>query len=169
MSNKTKLDPKTWGDIELLYCRGTPIREIAEQFGVKHPTILRMAKKKGWVALSAEKIALKAGNLITQGLAEEFLKNEQEISQETIINATAKAIADLTDKHKHILKKQRTLLAEYLEKLDTENLEFSEKMRLLKLSSECSKSIFDLERRIFGVDKVTHTNDENNNITISFV
>ena len=167
---KRKLSSKEWDEVELLYSKGYPLRDIAEQFNITHAAINKKAKKENWERLSNEKIALKAGNLITKNLAQDYLPNDKKISHETIIDATAKAIADLTKNHTHTLKKQRKLLNDFLQELEQniENLNLNDKMRLLKLATDSTRTIIELERRILNVDK-TDTQTHDNNFTIEFI
>ena len=169
---KRKLSTQEWDEVELLYSKGFPLRDIAEQFNITHAAINKKAKKENWERLSNEKIALKAGNLITKNLAQDYLPNDKKISHETIIDATAKAIADLTQNHTHTLKKQRKLLNDFLQELEQniENLNLNDKMRLLKLATDSTRTIIELERRILNVDKTDTTpNTQDNNFTIAFV
>lgn len=167
---KRKLSTKEWDEVELLYSKGYPLRDIAEQFNITHAAINKKAKKENWERLSNEKIALKAGNLITKNLAQDYLPNDKKISHETIIDATAKAIADLTQNHTNTLKKQRKLLNDFLQELEQniENLNLNDKMRLLKLATDSTRTIIELERRILNVDK-TDTQTHDNNFTIEFI
>lgn len=47
-----KLTDEQWAEIEALYRAGTVggVRQIAKDYGIAHVTIIRKAKKKGWIA-----------------------------------------------------------------------------------------------------------------------
>lgn len=103
-------------------------------------------------------------------MAKEYLPRQKEkITEENFIAATAKLIKELTLEHIDILRKERSLLLNALNQLETIDTQDNDYLRKLKMASDSTKTIIELERRILNMDKAENQPNVSVGFNVSFV
>lgn len=179
-------DSKTfdWERIEQLYRAGVlSLREIAIACpGPNHVAIARRAKKEGWVQDLSAKIKAKANDLVTRQAVTADVTAERSVTDRTVIEVNAQAIANIRLAHRGDIGRSRKLVNKLLDELetltdeqgvlrelidqlrdgedtDTAMLELATKMaslpsrtKTMKELSETLRNLILLERVAYGVD-----------------
>lgn len=190
-----------WERIEQLYRAGVlSLREIAAACpGSNHMAIARRAKKLGWTQDLAAKIKAKAEDLVTRQLVTESVTADRAVTDRSVIEANAQAIANVRLAHRTDISRSRRLANKLLDELeamtddngtlrelidqlaDAEGpsalLEVAQKVaglpgrsKVMKELSETLKTLILLERQAYSLDTLPDGGDSADaNLTISFV
>lgn len=180
-----------WERIEQLYRAGVlSVREIASACGVSHVAIHKRAKRDGWVRDLAGKIKAKADSLVNTGVVNtEVNKEAAALTERSIVDANAKAIADIRLGHRTDISRSRRLALKLLDELegltdergtlreliqqlqehedvDTAMLELAAKVsslpsrtKTMKELAETLKTLVGLERQAYGLDTLPDGGD----------
>lgn len=93
---KTKRPAVDWEAVEREYRAGLKtLRQIADEFHVSNPAIVKRAKRDGWERDLSAKIHAKAELLVSKQLVSKEVSKEAANSDRITIDATAKVIADV--------------------------------------------------------------------------
>lgn len=179
----TEKQQPDWERIEQLYRAGVlSLREIATACpGSNHVAIARRAKKFGWVQDLSAKIKAKADDLVTRQAVTPDVTAKRAVSDRSVIDANAKAIADVRIAHRADIGRSRRLANKLLDELeglteeqstlrelidqlkdgsdvDTAMLELATKMsslpsrtKVMKELGETLKNLIALERQAYGL------------------
>lgn len=109
-----------WLQIEADYCVGLlTLREIADKNpGVSHVTILRRAKKEGWVQDLSERVKKRAEQLVTKRTLTEDETKQLAVTSQQMIEVAAKNQADLIMQHRKLLPRFKKLVEDLLGELE---------------------------------------------------
>ena len=179
----TEKQTPDWERIEQLFRAGVlSLREIATACpGSNHVAIARRAKKFGWVQDLSAKIKAKADDLVTRQAVTPDVTANRAVSDRNVIDANAKAIADVRIAHRADIGRSRRLANKLLDELeglteeqstlrelidqlkdgtdvDTAMLELATKMsslpsrtKVMKELGETLKNLIALERQAYGL------------------
>lgn len=119
MTEETKATD--WERIEQLYRAGVlSLREIAIACpGPNHVAIARRAKKEGWVQDLSAKIKAKANDLVTRQAVTADVTAERSVTDRTVIEVNAQAIANIRLAHRGDIGRSRKLVNKLLDELET--------------------------------------------------
>lgn len=194
-------DQPDWERIEQLYRAGVlSLREIAAACpGSNHMAIARRAKKSGWTQDLAAKIKAKADDLVTRQLVTESVTAGRAVTDRSVIDANAQAIANVRLGHRTDISRSRRLankLLDELEAMTDDNgtlreliaqladadgpsalLEVAQKVaglpgrsKVMKELSETLKTLVLLERQAYNLDaNPDGAGSADQSLTISFV
>ncbi|MBR7002840.1 MAG: hypothetical protein IKI11_09300 [Neisseriaceae bacterium] len=170
MDKRRKLTPSEWCAVRGLYETETmAVSKIARQYGISHTAIIKKANAENW-QVKTEQIKAMADKQVALEMAKEYLPRQKEkITEENFIAATAKLIKELTLEHIDILRKERSLLLNALNQLETIDTQDNDYLRKLKMASDSTKTIIELERRILNMDKAENQPNVSVGFNVSFV
>ena len=84
-----------WEAVEREYRAGVKtLRQIADEFGVSNPAIVKRAKRDGWARNLAAKIQAKAESLVSKQEVSKEVSKEAAISERQTIEVNAQMLAD---------------------------------------------------------------------------
>jgi hypothetical protein len=194
-------DQPDWERIEQLYRAGVlSLREIAAACpGSNHMAIARRAKKLGWTQDLAAKIKAKAEDIVTRQLVTESVTADRAVTDRSVIEANAQAIANVRLGHRTDISRSRRLANKLLDELeamtddngtlrelidqlaDAEGpsslLEIAQKVaglpgrsKVMKELSETLKTLILLERQAYNLDTLPDGGESaDSSLTIQFV
>lgn len=161
MAERKQVD---WEAVELDYRAGTlTIRNIGEKHGVSHALVARKAKERGWPRDIKEKVHQRADDLVSKAAVTVDVTSQKAVN---IIEANAKAIADIRLAHRQDIRQTQQLINVLREELahQTFNRDLYEQLGELlrspddkgmdKLNDIYMKAM-SLPSRIDGVKKLT--------------
>lgn len=116
-----------WERIELDYRAGIKtLRQIADENGISHTLVARKAKQFGWARDLSAKINAKADELVSKEAVSKGVTTETRIAEREVIDANARAVADVRLAHRNDIHRARrltnALLSELEQQTDPETL-----------------------------------------------
>ncbi|VUZ24105.1 Uncharacterised protein [uncultured Comamonas sp.] len=118
----TKLAGKAapdWERIELDYRAGIKtLRQIADENGISHTLVARKAKQFGWTRDLSAKIHAKADELVSKEAVYKPVTTETRIAEREVIDANARAVADVRLAHRKDIHRARKLTNALLDELE---------------------------------------------------
>lgn len=110
-----------WEGVEIDYRSGIlTLREIAEKFGLSHVAVAKKAKRDGWVRDLSAKIRAKAEALVNNGEVNSRVTSVNQIRENEIVDANAKAVADIRLSHRKDIGRAKILMLKLLEELESQ-------------------------------------------------
>ncbi|ULJ66670.1 hypothetical protein [Wielerella bovis] len=161
---KRKID---WEKIEADYRAGIlSLRDIAAPHGITESAVRKKAKEKNWQRDLNNKIQDHAANIMQRELAKD---ERNKTTEREIIDANAQAIAQVGLNHRRLAAKAREQLADLFEEMQTSEESLANKSRIMQSLSGSLKTVVEIERSAWGMDKNTDTQQESVGIQVSFV
>lgn len=118
MNDGEKAGPD-WERIELDYRSGIKtLRVIAEENGITHGAVNKRAKKEGWERDLAQKIRAKAEALVSKAAVSSEVSKQAKIAESAVVEANARAAADVILAHRKDIGRARTLSSALLAELE---------------------------------------------------
>ncbi|RZL90764.1 MAG: hypothetical protein EOP82_14610 [Variovorax sp.] len=118
----TKHTPKAspdWEVIELDYRAGIKtLRQIADAHELTEGAIRKRAKRDEWARDLSGRIQAKAEALVRKEVVRNEVRAEASISERQVIEANAKAVADIRLSHRRDIHRSRTILARLMDELE---------------------------------------------------
>jgi len=113
-----------WERIEAEYRAGVlSLREISSRHeGVNHVAIARKAKKEGWVRDLRNKIINLADDLVTKQTVTASVTKEASVTEKSVVEANAQAIADVRLSHRADISRNKKLCLNLLEELESQTI-----------------------------------------------
>lgn len=149
-----------WEAIEADYRAGIKtLRQIAAGRGVSHVTVGNRAKKEGWSRDISEKIKNKSDELLNKTL----LNKEGAVAERQLIEANAKAVADIRLAHRKDIHRARrltnALLSELEGQTDPETLEMLQELgELMRREDDRGQDkLNDLYRKVISLGERSKT------------
>lgn len=123
-----------WERIELDYRAGIKtLRQIADEHGISHTLVARKAKQFGWSRDLLTKINAKADELVSKDAVSKGVTMETRVAERDLIDANAKAVADVRLAHRRDIHRARRLANALLEELEKQTGQVPELQELGEL------------------------------------
>lgn len=107
-----------WSAVGAEYCAGIKSnRQIAEQFGISEALVRKKAKAFGWEKSLAGKIQRKADEIVQRDAVRDFVRAQIDAHEEEIVDANAKAVADVRLRHRRDILKSHSIVAQLYDEL----------------------------------------------------
>lgn len=114
--------PHDWERIELDYRAGIKtLRQIADEHGISHTLVARKAKQFGWSRDLLTKINAKADELVSKDAVSKGVTMETRVAERDLIDANAKAVADVRLAHRRDIHRARRLTNALLDELEKQS------------------------------------------------
>lgn len=156
-----------WGKIEKDYRAGIlTLREIAAPHGISESAIRKKAKEKNWQRDLNDKIQDCAANIMQRELAK---AERNKATEREIIDVNANAIAEIGLSHRRLAGKAREQVMLLFEELDGCEESLIGKTRIMQMLSGSLKTVVEVERTAWGMEKSAQEAQEQVGIEISFV
>lgn len=157
MAEKRVID---WERIALDYRAGIlTLREIAAQSGVSHQAIAKKAKAEGWERDIAAKAQAKADILVAKAMVAKTVDKEKLGNENAVIEASARAIADVKLAHRTDINRYRNLLNRMMAELEhqTEHNGLYEELGdlLYKPDDKGQDRLNEIYRKVIGLPQRT--------------
>lgn len=108
-----------WERIELDYRAGVKtLRQIADEHGITHGAVNKRAKRDGWERDLSGKIHAKADALVSMAAVSNGVSKEARIAETLVVEANARAIADVRLSHRKDIHRARNLTNALLDELE---------------------------------------------------
>ena len=108
-----------WERIELDYRAGVKtLRQIADEHGITHGAVNKRAKRDGWERDLSGKIHAKADALVSMAAVSSGVSKEARIAETLVVEANARAIADVRLSHRKDIHRARNLTNALLDELE---------------------------------------------------
>lgn len=164
-----------WEAIEREYRAGQlSLREIAIQFNVSHPGIVRRAKSYGWSRDLSKRVRQRVtAQLVTNDVTITNAGNEEEI-----INQAASRALEVIKLHREDSKKQQDIIRRLMkildERINTPDLKPTmDDVRycggIMRDCSQAFSKLVGIERQAYGIDTDGRRPDPVDEVTITFV
>ena len=144
-----------WEKIEVDYRAGIKtLRQIADENGVSHPAITKRAKRDDWSRDLSAKIQAKADALVTKELVTREVTKESLVTERNIVDANARAIADVRLAHRKDIARAKGIANSLLDELEdsAQVYELDARVKMSKTLAENLRIAIDMERQAFGMD-----------------
>ena len=140
--------PIDWEKIELDYRAGIKtLRQIADENGITHGAVNKRAKRDGWERDLSGRIQAKADALVSRKVS-----SASEVSEQQIVDANAKAIADIRLAHRKNFARAEEITVRLFEELDSSEDALSVRARTHQVLMTSLKMVVDLQRQAYGMD-----------------
>lgn len=107
-----------WSAVGAEYCAGIKSnRQIAEQFGISEALVRKKAKAFGWEKSLAGKIQRKADEIVQRDAVRDAVRAQIDAHEEEIVDANAKAVADVRLRHRRDILKSHSIVAQLYDEL----------------------------------------------------
>lgn len=122
------------------------LRAIGEKYGCTEGAVRKKAKKEGWVRDLSEKIKATADDLVRRELVRDSAQNETDVVYK---NAITSAYIQITERND--IAKLRDIAMNLVDELESQS-SYSGRVDCLKKLTEISKTLIDLERKVYKID-----------------
>ena len=153
MSAIIKKSPIDWEAVELHYRAGIrSLKDIGAEFGVSDAGIIKRAKRDGWERDLLAKIQAKAEAKVRASLVSSEVSAQTKAAEQQIVDANAKAIADIRLAHRKNFARAEEITVRLFEELDSSEDALSVRARTHQVLMTSLKMVVDLQRQAYGMD-----------------
>lgn len=140
------------------------LRAIGEKYGCTEGAVRKKAKKEGWVRDLSEKIKATADDLVRRELVRGSSQNETDVVYK---NAITSAYIQITERND--IAKLRSIAMNLVDELESQS-SYSGRVDCLKKLTEVSKTLIDLERKVYKIDDMaSEDTGKRVNIKVNFL
>ncbi|WP_052368734.1 hypothetical protein [Kingella negevensis] len=156
-----------WECLEKDYRAGLlSLRELGAKFGVSEGAIRKRAKRDNWVRDLGGKVRERAESIM---LRESVRENRYAATEREIVEVNALLAADVGLGHRALASGVRGRLCGLFDELEQSGETLLNRARIMQMLTSSLKTVVELERTAFGLDKQQVDSVQQQGIQISFV